>query len=47
MKRRLSILANGAKRRKLGCAGEEEYMGRGVSYCGVCDGNFFVERLSA
>ena len=35
------ILANGAKRRKLGCAGEEEYMGRGVSYCGVCDGNFF------
>ncbi len=35
------IIANGAKRRKLGCAGEEEYLGRGVSYCGVCDGNFF------
>lgn len=35
------IIANGAKRRKLGCPGEEEFLGRGVSYCGVCDGNFF------
>ena len=35
------IIANGAKRRKLGCAGEDTYLGRGVSYCGVCDGNFF------
>lgn len=38
------IIANGAKRRKLGCPGEEEYLGRGVSYCGVCDGNFFRGR---
>ena len=35
------IIANGAKRRKLGCAGEDAFLGRGVSYCGVCDGNFF------
>ena len=35
------IIANGAKRRKLGIAGEETYGGRGVSYCAVCDGMFF------
>lgn len=35
------ILANGAKRRRLGIPGEEAYIGRGVSYCAVCDGMFF------
>ena len=35
------ILANGAKRRRLGCPGEEEFLGRGVSYCATCDGAFF------
>ena len=35
------IIANGAKRRKLGIAGEEKFIGRGVSYCAVCDGMFF------
>ncbi len=35
------IIANGAKRRKLGITGEEKYIGRGVSYCAVCDGMFF------
>ena len=35
------IVANGAKRRKLGCPGEAEFTGRGVSYCAVCDGAFF------
>ena len=38
---RAVILANGAKRRKLGCPGEEEFLGRGVSYCATCDGAFF------
>ena len=35
------IIANGAKRRKLGVPGEEEYSGRGVSYCATCDGGFY------
>ena len=35
------ILAPGVKRRKLGCAGEEQFAGRGVSYCATCDGAFF------
>ncbi len=38
---RTVILANGAKRRKLGVSGEEELLGRGVSYCATCDGAFF------
>ena len=39
------ILATGAKARKLGIPGEEEYAGRGVSYCAVCDGAFFKEKI--
>ena len=35
------IIANGAARRKIGCKGETEFEGRGVSYCATCDGNFF------
>lgn len=35
------IIANGVKRRKLGCPGEEELTGKGVSYCATCDGAFF------
>lgn len=35
------IIANGVKRRKLGCKGEAEFYGRGVSYCATCDGAFF------
>lgn len=35
------ILANGAERRRLGCEGEQEFLGRGVSYCATCDGSFF------
>lgn len=38
------IIANGVKRRKLGCSGEEEFAGRGVSYCATCDGAFFKEK---
>ena len=38
------IVANGARRRKLGCPGETELTGRGVSYCAVCDGAFFRGR---
>lgn len=34
------ILATGAEFSRLGCAGEMEYLGRGVSYCATCDGPF-------
>jgi len=35
------IVAMGAKRRQLQVAGEQEFLGRGVSYCATCDGAFF------
>lgn len=37
----ICVLATGCSRRKLGCKGEEQYTGRGVSYCATCDGPFF------
>lgn len=36
------IAATGSTPRKLGVNGEEELLGRGVSYCAVCDGAFFT-----
>lgn len=38
------ILATGGAPRKLGCLGEDEFYGKGVSYCGVCDGFFFRDK---
>jgi thioredoxin reductase (NADPH) len=38
------IIATGTQRRKLLVAGETEFLGRGVSYCAVCDGPFFRRR---
>ncbi len=35
------IVTAGASPKKLGIPGEEEFVGRGVSYCGTCDGFFF------
>ena len=35
------ILATGVRHRELGLAGEREMVGEGVSYCAVCDGDFF------
>lgn len=35
------VFATGAKHRHLGAPGEEEFAGRGVSYCATCDGPFF------
>ncbi|MBZ0317214.1 MAG: thioredoxin-disulfide reductase [Anaerolineae bacterium] len=35
------IVTSGADPRKLGVPGEKEYTGKGVSYCGTCDGFFF------
>ena len=38
---RTVILATGATPRALGVAGEQELIGRGVSYCASCDGMFY------
>lgn len=35
------IIASGSHYREIGVKGEQEFRGRGVSYCGVCDGPFF------
>jgi thioredoxin reductase (NADPH) len=35
------ILAMGSHYKEIGVKGEKEFRGRGVSYCGVCDGPFF------
>ena len=41
------IIATGAHARPIGCKGEAEFLGRGVSYCAVCDGPFFKEKTAA
>jgi thioredoxin reductase (NADPH) len=35
------IIASGATPRKIGCPGENEYWGKGVTTCAVCDGAFY------
>lgn len=41
------IIACGAQPMKLGVPGEKEFVGRGVSYCAVCDGAFYKEKVVA
>jgi thioredoxin reductase (NADPH) len=38
------IIASGAQANKLGIPGEEEFTGKGVSYCAICDGAFFNDQ---
>ena len=38
------ILATGALNRKLNIKGEKELIGKGVSYCATCDGNFYKNK---
>lgn len=47
LKTKALIIANGAKRRKLACEGEETFAGKGVSYCATCDGSFFKGKHAA
>lgn len=41
------ILSMGAHPRRLGVPGEAEFLGRGVSYCAVCDAAFFKDKKLA
>jgi thioredoxin reductase (NADPH) len=38
------IIATGARWQKLGVPGEEEFAGKGISYCATCDGAFFQDQ---
>ena len=38
------IITTGASARRLGIPGENEFIGRGVSYCATCDGFFFKNK---
>jgi thioredoxin reductase (NADPH) len=42
-KAQVIIIAGGCHRQKLGVPGEDEFTGKGVSYCATCDGAFFRE----
>ncbi len=44
---RTVILATGAKNRPLGLEHEQEWVGKGVSYCATCDGMFFRNKVVA
>lgn len=40
---RALIIATGAFPKPIGCKGEKEFMGKGVSYCATCDASFFED----
>jgi len=44
IKARAIIIASGATPKKLSCPGEQEYWGKGVSVCAVCDGAFYQDK---
>jgi len=41
------VIATGTQRKKLSVRGEDEFLGRGVSYCTVCDGPLFRDKVTA
>ena len=41
------ILATGSCNRKLGLDNEEEFTGKGISYCATCDGAFYKDKIVA
>lgn len=41
------ILATGSLNRKLGLSGEDELVGKGISYCATCDGAFYKKKKVA
>jgi len=42
-KARTVIIATGVKPRPIGCRNEEDFIGKGISYCATCDANFFED----
>ncbi|MDA3886256.1 MAG: thioredoxin-disulfide reductase [Candidatus Delongbacteria bacterium] len=38
------LIVSGSSPRQIGCEGETEHLGRGVSYCATCDGAFFRDK---
>ena len=40
------VYAAGAIPRQLGIAGEQQYQGKGISYCAYCDGSLYLQRLA-
>lgn len=44
---RAVIIATGLKHRRMGIENEEKYVGRGISFCAVCDGSFFKDKTVA
>ena len=41
------IIAAGANPVNIGCPGEKEFSGKGVSYCATCDGAFYKDKITA
>jgi thioredoxin reductase (NADPH) len=41
------VICTGCEYKKIGIPGEKELLGRGVSYCALCDGNFFRNQTVA
>lgn len=41
------IIATGSETRKLGIENEDKFIGKGISYCATCDGNFFKNKSVA
>ena len=41
------ILATGCSYRKIGIKDEDKYLGKGLSYCATCDGNFYRDKVVA
>lgn len=39
------IICSGRKPRKLGIKNEDKFLGKGISYCAVCDGNLYKEKV--
>lgn len=40
------IICSGRKPRKLGLDNEEKFIGRGISYCALCDGNLYKDKVT-